>query len=54
MYHLIYTSYAIEPFDEAKLIELLKKARENNRLLDITGMLLYVNGKFMQVLEGKR
>jgi hypothetical protein len=53
MYHLIYTSYAIEPFDEAKLIELLKKARENNRLLDITGMLLYVNGKFMQVLEGK-
>ncbi|MFN7604265.1 MAG: BLUF domain-containing protein [Bacteroidota bacterium] len=54
MYHLIYTSYAIEPFDETKLIELLKKARENNRLLDITGMLLYVNGKFMQVLEGKR
>lgn len=54
MYHLIYTSYAIEPFDEPKLIELLKKARENNRLLDITGMLLYVNGKFMQVLEGKR
>ncbi len=54
MYHLIYTSYAIEPFDEAKLIELLHQARENNRLLDITGMLLYVNGKFMQVLEGKR
>ncbi|MFM7485925.1 MAG: BLUF domain-containing protein [Cytophagales bacterium] len=54
MYHLIYTSYAINPFDEARLIELLKVARENNRLLDITGMLLYVNGKFMQVLEGNR
>ncbi|MFM8912469.1 MAG: BLUF domain-containing protein [Flammeovirgaceae bacterium] len=54
MYHLIYTSYAIDPFDETRLIELLKVARENNRLLNITGMLLYVNGKFMQVLEGNR
>jgi hypothetical protein len=54
MYHLIYTSYATEQFDEVKLIDLLQQARENNRTLDITGMLLYVNGKFMQVLEGKR
>ncbi len=54
MYHLIYTSYAIDPFDEGSLIDLLKEARENNRLVGITGMLLYVNGKFMQVLEGNR
>lgn len=54
MYHLVYTSYATEPFSEEALINLLKKCRENNKKLDITGMLLYVSGKFIQVLEGNQ
>jgi hypothetical protein len=52
MYHLVYTSYAIPPFDEANLVELLNQARNHNKKEEITGMLLHVNGKFIQVLEG--
>lgn len=52
MYHLVYTSYAISPFDEASLVGLLNQARNHNKKEEITGMLLYVNGKFIQVLEG--
>ena len=52
MYHLVYTSYAVPPFDEANLVELLNQARNHNKKEEITGMLLYVNGKFIQVLEG--
>jgi len=35
-----------------ELLEILRKSHENNRELDITGMLLYKGGNFMQVLEG--
>jgi hypothetical protein len=52
MYHLVYTSYAIPPFDEANLVGLLNQARNHNKKEEITGMLLHVNGKFIQVLEG--
>ncbi|MFM7429455.1 MAG: BLUF domain-containing protein [Flammeovirgaceae bacterium] len=48
-YHLVYISYAIPPSDEA---ELLNQARNHNKKEEITGMLLHVNGKFIQVLEG--
>lgn len=36
----------------AELLELLRCSRENNSKLGLTGMLLYKNGEFMQVLEG--
>lgn len=54
MFHLVYTSHAAVPFPESNLIDLLKQSRKHNRLLDITGMLLYLDGKFIQVLEGSR
>jgi hypothetical protein len=53
MYYLLYASSASRPFSEAELLELLAKARENNARLDITGMLLYKDGNFMQALEGE-
>lgn len=53
MYHLIYTSHAAQPFEEDDLIELLRESREYNNEHHITGMLLYLNGKFIQVLEGE-
>ena len=34
------------------LLDILQKSHENNRRLDITGMLLYRGGNFLQVLEG--
>lgn len=53
MYYLIYISYAVEPFSPEQLEDLLKKCVKKNTALGITGMLLYVDGKFIQVLEGK-
>lgn len=54
MYHLVYTSHATHPFGEADLIALLKECRGFNRKNGITGMLLYIQGKFIQVLEGPK
>ena len=54
MYHLIYISHAVHPFTQVELEQLLTSARRNNKRLGITGMLLYLNEKFIQVLEGER
>ena len=48
----IYSSVASSIFREEDLPELLKKARVANAALGITGMLVYVNGNFLQVIEG--
>lgn len=52
MYHLIYVSNAKQNFTDSDLTDLLIKARKNNSNLNITGMLIYRNGNFIQVLEG--
>jgi hypothetical protein len=49
---LTYLSTAVEAFDEAKLLDLLRTAREKNHGAGLTGMLLYVGGHFIQTLEG--
>jgi Sensors of blue-light using FAD len=49
---LIYASAASKPFSAVELRELLRLARAKNERLDITGMLLYHEGSFLQVLEG--
>ena len=49
---LIYASAATKLFSPADLRELLRRARLKNERLDITGMLLYHQGSFLQVLEG--
>lgn len=53
MFHLLYVSAASEPFGKAQLLELLEKSRANNARLGVTGMLLYKDGDFMQLLEGE-
>ncbi|MEL7006507.1 MAG: BLUF domain-containing protein [Bacteroidota bacterium] len=54
MYYLIYVSYAVEPFSQDMLKELLEKCVYKNEKQGITGMLLYIEGKFIQVLEGEK
>ena len=49
---LLYSSTAVEPFDDAQLHDLLEQSRESNARHAITGMLLYRAGRFFQVLEG--
>ncbi len=52
MYRIIYLSSAIDSVDETELENLLVKSRENNKLNEISGILLHIDGDFIQVLEG--
>ncbi len=49
---LCYASVAAMPFDEPALKGLLNEARANNAQEGITGILLYGEGHFVQVIEG--
>lgn len=53
MITLVYTSAATRLMSDTELTDLLTKAREKNARLDITGMLIYHDGNFLQVLEGR-
>ena len=50
---LIYASRATEDFHEHEIPDLLKQLRVANAKHEITGMLLYIGGSFLQVLEGQ-
>lgn len=50
--HLIYSSAATCALQHEDLVQLLEKSRKNNSETGVTGMLLYENGSFFQVLEG--
>ena len=52
LFHLIYISDAVAPMSEGDLVDLLHQSRDRNMQHHITGMLLYKDGHFMQVLEG--
>jgi hypothetical protein len=52
LFQLIYTSEAAEGLTESGLEKILAHSRQKNALLDITGILLHSNGRFIQVLEG--
>lgn len=49
---LTYWSRATRPMGESELLELLRKSRRNNARRDVTGLLLYRDQCFLQVLEG--
>ncbi len=51
---LCYTSISKYLMTHDELIKLLEIARENNAKRDVTGMLLYMDGCFFQVLEGDK
>lgn len=50
--HCIYASRAAGNLDEAGIQAILQRSRLNNLARDITGMLLFIEGSFFQVLEG--
>lgn len=49
---LAYLSAARRPFSLGSLTELLRSARERNHAQGLSGVLLYAEGSFLQVLEG--
>ena len=54
LYHLVYESQALVPFEPAELTALLKKSRAYNQQAHITGLLLHTpEGRFFQILEGE-
>jgi hypothetical protein len=50
---VIYASRATPEFHEHEIPDLLKQARLANAAHGLTGMLLYIAGAFVQVLEGE-
>lgn len=54
MRELVYISAAKRRCDPPELASILEVARKNNARLGVTGILLYEDGSFIQVLEGDR
>lgn len=52
MYRVIYISSAVISFTINELEEMLFTCRKHNEKNKITGILLYVDGDFIQVIEG--
>jgi hypothetical protein len=50
--HVVYVSKSANTNERADLLKILDVARTNNKQLNLTGMLLHVDGAFFQVLEG--
>lgn len=50
--HVLYRSQAVRPFSSAHLTALLEASRAYNEAHDITGLLCYSAGHFVQLLEG--
>ena len=52
MFHLVCASTASHLLTKAELQAMLEETRETNAKVGITGILLYKDGTFLQVLEG--
>ena len=52
IFHVIYVSTATEPLSSGQLQDLIHVSRQRNSSLGLTGLLLYADKRFMQVLEG--
>lgn len=52
MKNIVYLSTSVNLLVDDELIDILKPARKNNAQRNVTGVLLYSEGTFLQVLEG--
>ncbi len=51
---LVYVSSAVRLLSHEEIDYLLRRARERNKEYEVTGILLYIGGNFMQYIEGPR
>lgn len=49
---VVYVSSSVRKLDESEILDILRISQRNNQRRGITGMLLYKDGNFLQVLEG--
>lgn len=54
MFQLIYSSIESRAMDTDDLRDIVKKAVSANKAIDVTGLLLYVDGFILQLLEGEK
>ena len=52
MYYLIYSSKESECTTELELKQIMEQSEKNNKRQNITGLLIYFHGTFIQMLEG--
>lgn len=52
MYQVVYTSEPVVAFSDDDLRQLLAVARAKNRIDRLTGMLVFCDNQFLQVIEG--
>jgi Sensors of blue-light using FAD len=52
LYYLVYISRTTENLFQSDLNKILTQAQQKNTSLEVTGLLLYKNGYFIQALEG--
>ena len=53
MHFLVYVSSAKKKMSEEELTFILEQARQNNERLEITGIMIYIDGNIIQMLEGE-
>ncbi len=53
-FRLIYSSEATGDMPRAELEKMLAQSRARNTMRDVTGVLVFVDGVFLQILEGTR
>lgn len=53
MYFIIYSSKAAQNISQEELHKILESSEKNNKVSDITGMLILYNDTFIQMLEGE-
>ncbi len=54
VHYLVYVSYSSKPMFEEDLRHILEVSSRDNAKANITGMLLYLQGRFIQILEGSK
>ncbi|XGC81488.1 BLUF domain-containing protein [Bdellovibrio bacteriovorus] len=52
VFHLVYISEAVEDISYSDIHDILNVSRKNNAMENITGILIFREGYFFQVLEG--
>ncbi|MNJ92560.1 Blue light- and temperature-regulated antirepressor YcgF [compost metagenome] len=52
IFHLVYVSQAVEDISYTDIQDILHVSRDNNAQVGITGLLIFRDGYFLQLLEG--
>ena len=54
LYQLLYVSVQTRSYSEDDLVALLEQSQKNNKVLGVTGILVYHKKHFLQILEGEK